>query len=86
MNCVPNQVKSRIYDAIYESCMHMIGQYNYFKNKGVLLKGYMFVFTDGEDNGSAHTLHEMHEALHELIKEEIVYFLAEYEGVNSKHL
>ncbi len=86
VNCVPNQVKSRIYDAIYESCMHMIGQYNYFVDKGVSVKGYMFIFTDGEDNGSKRTLQEMRDALRELRKKNMLYILAGCEGINSNHL
>ena len=86
VNCVPNQVKSRIYDAIYESCMHMIGQYNYLIDVGCFVKGYMFVFTDGEDNGSKYSIQEMHEALRELKKVEIPYILVECEGINPEHI
>ena len=57
VNCVANQVKSRIYDAVYESCMHMIGQYEHL-SKVAKIYGYMFIFSDGEDNGSTHTLQE----------------------------
>lgn len=85
VDCVPNQIKSRIYDAIYESCMHIIGQYNYL-NMDCWVKGYMFIFTDGEDNGSKHSIQEMNEALYEMKKVEIPYILVEYEGINHKHI
>lgn len=86
VNCAPNQTKSRIYDAIYESCMHMIGQYNYLVSVGCDIKGYMFIFTDGEDNGSKHSLKEMQDALYELRNIKTTYILPKCEGVNSEHL
>lgn len=85
VNHVANQTKSRIYDAVYESCMHMIGQYNYISQE-FKVKGYMFIFSDGEDNGSTHTLQEMHKVILELRKRDIRCVPAEYNGADLKHL
>lgn len=85
VNCVANQVKSRIYDAVYESCMHMIGQYEHL-SKVAKIYGYMFIFSDGEDNGSTNTLQEMQQAIFELRKRDIRCVPIEYNGANLKHM
>ena len=46
----------------------------------------MFIFTDGEDNGSKHSLKEMQDALYELRNIKTTYILPKCVGVNSEHL
>lgn len=79
------ETKTRLYDAVIESCRNMLYQYSTLQPI-CKLKGAMFIFTDGEDNGSSHTMEEVHYYLSELVKNNIVYLVVASQGADLKQL
>lgn len=82
-----NELQTRLYDAIVESCKNMISQYDTLKPT-TKVKGVMLIFTDGEDNSSEcyYDVKDVQDYLDELRKRGINYLVASFEGVDMEHL
>ena len=84
-----NETKTRLYDAVVESCKNMISQYDKLKPTAKV-KGTMLIFTDGGENGSEqYSLSDVQHYLDELTsREDIVYIVAAFKGkeVNEEQL
>ena len=78
--------KTRLYDAVVESCKNMISQYDKLKYT-TKLNGVMLIFTDGDENGSGeYDLNEVQFYLNELEERDIKYCVAAFKGVNVEQL
>ena len=78
--------KSRLYDAIVESCNNMIYQYDILKTE-VKVKGFMLLFTDGGENGSEkYSANDAKQAVRELKARDIRFCVAAFEGFDSNKL
>lgn len=82
-----NEIKTRLYDAVVESCKNIIDQYDaletYFE-----VWGNMLIITDGEDNGSelCSNVKEVQTYLNELLARHIRYNVVALDGANTKLL
>lgn len=81
-----NESKTRLYDAIVESCKNMIAQYDKLDGD-YKVKGSMVIFTDGEENGSEqYNLQDVQSAFEELRSRDIKYLVAAFNGVDLSKL
>lgn len=80
-----DQTQSRVYDAVIESALYMCSQYDELIDE-CRVRAFMFVFTDGEDNGSKNSLQDMKKAIKELRKRDIVLFPILFKGADSNQL
>lgn len=79
--------KTRLYDAVVESCENMISQFDKLKPITSALKGVMLIFTDGCENGSKqYNLKDVQAYLDKLKEKGITYLVASFKGVNAEQL
>ena len=81
-----DEVKSRLYDGVIESCKNMIYQYDILIRKSCHVHGRMIILTDGIDNGSLVTVEDFHKYLDELYKRDIVYFPVAFDDLDIEEL
>ena len=81
-----NGSKTRMYDALVESCNNMISQYDILEPK-VKVKGVMLLFTDGGENGSEkYSVNDAKQAVKELKERNIRFLVAAFDGFDSTEL
>lgn len=81
-----NESKTRLYDAIVESCKNMVAQYDKL-DKDYEVKGSMVIFTDGEENGSEqYELKDVQAAFEEMRSRGINYLVAAFSGADLSKL
>ena len=78
-----NEGETRLYDAIVESVNSMRTQYEQTKKKGVHTRGVMFVFTDGDENGSQqYGLHDVRDSIEWMNEMNLRFVLVSLNGAN----
>lgn len=82
-----SESKTRLYDAVVESCKNMISQYDTLQPT-TKVKGVMLIFTDGGENGSEQyrSAKDVQNYLDELAKRDIPYLVASFKGVDNEQL
>ena len=81
-----NGSKTRMYDALVESCNNMIYQFDQMKGDN-FVKGVMLVFTDGGENGSEkYNVLDAKKAINDLKTRKIRFLVATFEGFDSTKL
>lgn len=79
--------KSRLYDAIVESCNIMIDEYDKYYSQGFSVRGTMFLLTDGEECGSEkYELQDVRQAIEEFKVRNLRFIVPAFDGVDSTKL